>query len=59
MALKITEWKVDTVKTGMTQIELAKRAGIQRTRLNMILNGWLNPKPEEIQRIKDVLSEAE
>ncbi len=53
----VTDLKVEIVKMGFKQIEVARLAKIDRSRLNLIVNGWLNPKPEEVQRIKQVLSE--
>ena len=52
----ITELKLERIKTGLSQIELAKLAGIDRSRLSMIENSWIDPKPEELKKIRAVIS---
>ncbi len=53
----MTDLKMERFKVGLRQVELAKLAGIDRSRLSMIENSWIDPKPEELQKIKAVISQ--
>lgn len=46
------ELKIELVRQRRRQIEVAHAAGIEPTRLNRILNGWIVPSDEEISAIK-------
>jgi predicted transcriptional regulator len=52
----ITELKLKRIMTGLKQVEVAKLAGIDRQRLCMLENGWIDPKPDELKKIKAVIS---
>lgn len=54
--MMITDLKLKRIMTGLKQVELAKLAGIDRQRVCMIENGWLDPKPDELKKIKAVIS---
>ena len=51
----ITDLKLERIRIGLKQVELARLTGIDRSRLSMIENSWIDPKPEEIQKIKKVI----
>jgi predicted transcriptional regulator len=40
---------------GLRQVEVAKEAKIDRSRLSLIENEWIEPRPEEVVRIKDAI----
>lgn len=52
----VTELKLERIKTGLKQIELAKLVGIDRSRLSMIENSWVQAKPEEVLKIKAAIA---
>lgn len=47
--------KLKRIKAGLKQVEVAKITGIDRSRLSLIENSWVDPKPEEVQKIKAVI----
>jgi transcriptional regulator with XRE-family HTH domain len=47
-----TNLRIERLKKKMKQVELAKVTGIHRSRLSMIEHTWVEPKPEEVERIK-------
>lgn len=51
----LTDLKLQRIKAGLKQVEVAKITGIDRARLSLIENSWVDPKPEEVQRIKAVI----
>ena len=51
----MTDLKIKVLVSGRKQVEISKETGIDRQRLNMILNGWTTGRPEEIKRIKEVI----
>jgi len=44
-------------KLGLRQVEVAKVGGFQISRLSLIENAWVRPRPDEIQRIEDAINE--
>lgn len=52
--MEVFLWQARTSK-GMNLIELAKRTGISKTRLNDIENGRKSPKIEELEWVCEVL----
>jgi transcriptional regulator with XRE-family HTH domain len=51
----VTDLKLQRMKAGLKQLEVAKFTGIDRSRLSLIENSWIEPKPEELQKINAVL----
>jgi predicted transcriptional regulator len=43
------------VEKSIRLVELARRTDINKTTLSLIKNGWLNPNPKQILRIRRVL----
>lgn len=39
----------------LRQIEVAKEAQMDRSRLSLIENGWIEPKPRELARIQGAI----
>jgi DNA-binding XRE family transcriptional regulator len=54
-AMRITDLKLERIKSGLKQVEVAKLAEIDRQRLCMIENGWVNPKADELKKIEAVI----
>lgn len=52
----MTKLKMERISAGLLQVEVFKATGIDRSRLSMIENGWIDPKPEELEKIKSVIS---
>jgi len=52
----LTDLKLRRMKAGLKQLQIFKETGIDRSRLSLIENGWIDPKPEELKRIKAVIS---
>ncbi len=50
MAEKNIALKIAIVLAGESQTDLSARTGIERTRLNKVINGAAEPKPDE-QRV--------
>lgn len=48
----VTDLKLQRIKAGLKQIEIAKITGIDRSRLSLIENSWIEAKPGELQKIK-------
>ena len=44
---------------GLRAYQVAKEAGIERTRFSRILTGRLTPKPDEIKRLSTILKVAQ
>jgi transcriptional regulator with XRE-family HTH domain len=55
----INKFKLARILEGRRQIEVAREAGIALNALSMIENGWLNPKPEQLEKLKRVLLKLE
>jgi DNA-binding XRE family transcriptional regulator len=55
MAKKNLDLKVLIIKTGISQRELAKKAGFHETTLSAIVNGRINPDEIEKARISKAL----
>lgn len=49
--------KLERIRKGVKQLELAERVGIGAVRLCRIEKGKAEPKPEELARIKQALQE--
>ncbi len=49
--------KLERIKAGLKQVEIAKITGIDRSRLSLIENCWIEPRPQELEKIKQVLSD--
>jgi hypothetical protein len=41
-------------KSG-SQVRFAREVSIEDTRLNRILNGWIEPRPEEVLKLRKAL----
>jgi predicted transcriptional regulator len=52
------ELKIARIRVGLRQYELAARAGITQTKLSEMECGRLQPSPELLQRILEVIEEA-
>ena len=52
----VTNLKLERIKAGLKQLEVFKATGIDRARLSLIENGWIEPRAEEIQKIKEAIS---
>lgn len=50
------EVKAQLVLLGIRQNAMARDLGIEVIRLNKILNGWLQPTPDETRKIRTYLS---
>jgi hypothetical protein len=48
--------KIEVVRQRRSQYEVARTAGLEPTRLNHILNGWLEPRPDELSAISAALN---
>jgi transcriptional regulator with XRE-family HTH domain len=40
---------------GLRQVEVAKEAGIDRSRLSLIENEWISPRTDELARIRGAI----
>lgn len=47
--------KLEVVRQRRSQYEVARAAGIDSTRFNRILNGWIEPRPDEVSAIRAAL----
>ncbi len=47
--------KARLVGLGIRQVEVARDLGIEPTRFNRLLNGWLKPRDVEKERIRSYL----
>lgn len=52
-------FRVARVLSGRKQIEVAREAKIPISVLSMIENGWMNPKPEQLKRLRRALPRLE
>jgi transcriptional regulator with XRE-family HTH domain len=52
----VTELKLRRMKAGLKQLQIFKETGIDRSRLSLIENGWIDPKPDELKKIQAVIS---
>lgn len=52
---RLTKLKLTRIEHERAQIEVAMQAGINPTRMNRLENGWVQPSPEELRRIAEVL----
>ncbi len=53
--MRLTKTKLARLQANVLQIDLARRADINRARLSEIENGHCRPRPEELRRIANVL----
>lgn len=51
----LTDLKKERILAGVKQVYIAKVTGIDMSRLSLIMNDWIKPKPEELQKIKAVI----
>ena len=49
--MSVIDLKIEVVRQRRSQYEVARSAGIDPTRLNRILNGWIEPCPDEIAAV--------
>jgi transcriptional regulator with XRE-family HTH domain len=49
------ELKIERIKQGRKQLDLARQIGMHSTRLSKIENGWEQPRPEELDAIRHAL----
>jgi transcriptional regulator with XRE-family HTH domain len=49
--MQTTQLKLARVARGVLQVDIARRARIDRSRLSQLENGWLEPRDEELQRL--------
>jgi Helix-turn-helix len=54
--VKVIDLKIEVIRQRRSQYEVARSAGIDPTRLNRILNGWIKPCPEELSAIRAALN---
>ena len=48
--------KFEIIKSGRNQIEIAREAKIQESKLSKIINGYIDPTPTEQERIAKALN---
>jgi transcriptional regulator with XRE-family HTH domain len=51
--------KFHLYRAGLTQRQLARRVGMHENRLSSIIQGWMDPRPEERQAIAAALGRGE
>ena len=51
--------KIALFKQGVRQIEVSKSVNLDPSKFSKIVNGWLEPKPEEWKAIADFLGKPE
>ena len=51
--------KIALFKQGVRQIEVSKGVNLDPSKFSKIVNGWLEPKPEERKAIADFLGKPE
>jgi len=54
--MRFTNFKLQRLQRGLLQVELAQRARIERTRLSLIENGHVVPRPEELAALARALN---
>lgn len=47
--------KISLLRSGRTQLAVAKSAGLSPSRLSMIVRGWTEPRPDEKRAISKAL----
>jgi transcriptional regulator with XRE-family HTH domain len=50
------DMKIEAIRQKKSQYEIARAAGVEPTRLNRILNGWIEPRDQEVSAIRAVLN---
>jgi predicted transcriptional regulator len=50
--------KIERIKCGVKQLELARQTGINPTRLSKIECGWIEPRDQEVEMIRDRLERS-
>ncbi len=50
-----TIFKLERVKSNLKALEVARKAGLNPTRLSLIENGWASPRPEELEKLRRIL----
>jgi transcriptional regulator with XRE-family HTH domain len=48
----VAKIKIERIEAGLKQLEIAKATGIDRSRLSLIENSWVEARPEELQKIE-------
>ena len=54
----VPDLKLDRIRAGLRQYEVAAKAGIHPSRLSMIETGRIIPNPIELDRLREVLHNA-
>lgn len=50
-----TIFKLERIKANLKALEVARKTGLTTSRLSLIENGWADPTPVEIEKLKRVL----
>jgi transcriptional regulator with XRE-family HTH domain len=50
-----TIFKLERIKANLKGLEVARKAGLSTSRLSLIENGWVEPTPVEIEKLRRVL----
>ena len=50
-----TIFKLERIKANMKALEVARKAGLTTSRLSLIENGWAEPTPVEMEKLRRVL----
>ena len=53
-----TNLKQERMKLELKQIQVSKMIGMDNTRYSLIENGWVDPRPDEVKKIKKVIPAA-
>ena len=57
--MSVLDLKIEAIRQGRKQQQLARQTKIHPTRLCRILGGWIEPRPEEMAAIREALGLAE
>ena len=52
------ELKIARIKAGLLQLEVARLSGLGNTRISKIERGWIEPTPEETERLRAAIARA-
>ena len=50
-----TVFKLERIKSNLKALEVARKSGLNVSRLSLIENGWAEPRPDEIEKLRRVL----
>jgi transcriptional regulator with XRE-family HTH domain len=53
--VRFTQYKLRRLERDLLQVIVAQKAGIDRSRLSLIENGYVSPRADEVKRLADVL----